>query len=57
MRASNWKLFMRTRRLQLERRERIKEQQLEIDQKRSARIKINTIPSIIGNSLLNYFYS
>lgn len=56
MRSSNWKLYMRTKRLQFERRERIKEQQLEIDQKRSAKMKINNIPSIIGKSLLNYFY-
>lgn len=39
---------MRTQRLQQERRERISEQQLEADQRRSLKLKINDLPSIIG---------
>lgn len=49
MRPSNWKLYMRTQRLNSERKERILEQQLEADQRRSLRMKISNIPSIIGN--------
>jgi len=40
---------MRTQRLKLEQKERILEQQIEADQKRSLRMRINNIPSIIGN--------
>jgi len=39
---------MRTQRLQYERKERILEQQLDADQKRSLKLKINDLPSIIG---------
>jgi len=39
---------MRTQRLQSERKERILEQQLDADQRRSLRLKINDLPSIIG---------
>lgn len=48
MRPSNWRLYLRTKRLQSERKEQILEEQLEADQKRSLRMKINNIPSIIG---------
>lgn len=44
---------MRAQRLKAEKKGRILEQQLEADQKRALRMKINTIPSIIGN-LMNY---
>jgi len=39
---------MRTQRLQYERKERILEQQLDADQRRSLKLKINDLPSIIG---------
>lgn len=48
MRPSNWRLYLRTQRLQSDKKERILEQQLEADQKQSLRMKINNIPSIIG---------
>lgn len=49
MRPSSWRLYMRTQRLQAEKRERVKELQLEVDQRRSLRMKTNILPSIIGN--------
>lgn len=52
MRPSNWKLYLRTQRLKSEREERIFEQQLEADQRKSLRMKISNIPSIIGNFFL-----
>lgn len=39
---------MRTQRLQSERKEKILEQQLDADQRRSLKLKINDLPSIIG---------
>ena len=39
---------MRTQRLQYERKERILEQQLDADQRRSLKLKMNNLPSIIG---------
>lgn len=52
MRPSSWRLFIRTQRLQAEKRERIKEQQLEADQRRSLRMRIDELPSIIGKQLI-----
>lgn len=52
MRPSNWKLYLRTHRLKSEREERIFEQQLDADQRKSLRMKINNIPSIIGKIFL-----
>lgn len=52
MRPSNWRLYLRTKRLILEKKERILEQQIEADQRRSLRMKINNIPSIIGKFLI-----
>lgn len=52
MRPSNWRLYLRTKRLILEKKERILEQQMEADQRRSLRMKINNIPSIIGKFLV-----
>lgn len=51
MRPSNWKLYLRTKRLQMEKKERILEQKLEADQRKSLRMKISNIPSIIGKIL------
>lgn len=39
---------MRTQRLQYERKERVLEQQLDADQRRSLKLKMNDLPSIIG---------
>lgn len=39
---------MRTQRLQSERKEKILEHQLDADQRRSLKLKINDLPSIIG---------
>lgn len=52
MRPSNWRLYLRTKRLMLEKKERVLEQQMEADQRRSLRMKINNIPSIIGKFLV-----
>lgn len=52
MRPSNWRLYLRTKRLLMEKKERILEQQIEADQRRSLRMKINNIPSIIGKFLI-----
>lgn len=54
LRPSNWRLYLRTQRLKLLKNKRILEQQLEMDQRRSLRMKINNIPSIIGK-LFNIF--
>ncbi|XP_025423199.1 nitric oxide-associated protein 1 [Sipha flava] len=48
MRPSNWRLYMRTQRLMSESKERVLEQQMEADQRRSLRMKIDDLPSIIG---------
>jgi len=56
MRPSNWRLYMRTRRLQWQRKEKILEKQIEVDQKRMLRMKINNIPSIIGKIFLFFFH-
>jgi len=55
MRPSNWRLYLRTRRLQYEKKEKILKQQIEVDQKRMLRMKINNIPSIIGKIFLIFF--
>lgn len=52
MRPSNWKLYMRTQRLISERKERVLEQQLEADQKRALKMRIDDLPSIIGKLFL-----
>lgn len=56
MRPSNWKLYMRTKRLQNEKKELILAQKLEADQRRSLRMKIDNIPSIIGTYFFNFIY-
>lgn len=55
MRPSDWRLYMRTRRLKMERQEKILEQQVEADQRRSLRMPVSNIPSIIGK-LINYLF-
>lgn len=59
LRPSNWRLFLRTQRLKLLKSQRMLEQQLEMDQRRSLRMKINNIPSIIGKSFIifNFYIS
>ncbi|XP_050436060.1 nitric oxide-associated protein 1 [Adelges cooleyi] len=48
MRPSNWRLYLRTQRLMREKKQHIIEKQLENDQKRLSKMKINNVPSIIG---------
>lgn len=55
MRPSNWRLYMRTQRLQYERKERVLEQQLDADQRRSLKLKMNDLPSIIGQIGLTFY--
>lgn len=55
MRPSYWRLYMRTHRLQSEKKEKLLERQIEVDQRRTLKMKINNIPSIIGKTLLISF--
>lgn len=47
---------MRTQRLISENKERVLEQQMEADQRRSLRMKINDLPSIIGKLFFGFVY-